>query len=144
MLCSDDGRCTAVCIYALMAIKGSPCLQMEWLTHPAAKCGRGIKLPLVYEKCTNRQACTSFTNGTESCLLKEKYCIIVRCNWFHSLHNSSNNGRSSHNRTEIESSSNHLILHIKKQHWGSSGVLSDRQRKTSPRRKIFAAKRKIR
>jgi len=32
-----------------MATKDSPCLQMEWLTHPAAQSGRGIRLPLVYE-----------------------------------------------------------------------------------------------
>jgi len=48
-----------------IATKGSIYLQVKWLTHPASKSCRGIRLPLVYEKCTT---------GKPASVLK-----IVRC-----------------------------------------------------------------
>ena len=89
----------------------------------------------------NRQACTSFTTGTEFCLQKEKYRIIVRCNCFHSPHNSSNNGRSSHNRIEVEVT---LIAHIarKKAVHGATVFQSDRQSQNFSKKKNFCSQKK--
>lgn len=58
------------------ARKGSPCLQTEWLTHPAAKSVRGIRLPRVYKKCTTGKPARILQLALNFCLLKENIASL--------------------------------------------------------------------
>lgn len=64
------------------------CLQTEWLTSPATKSVRGIRLPRVYEKCTTGKPASFLQLVTNFCLLKEKYRDGVRCDYLRMTLNS--------------------------------------------------------